>query len=313
MNGCSCRFQFVRIVRIEAADRIRLVVRGPGRPVIHQEGDPRSGVRRQQAIEQDLVTQGYRLLPFDRRSGHDRRAVIREATDRRRPAGRRRPRGRIIRPLPPSAEDLHAAYIPAGRTSPAVAPGCADVHRRRAGGPGPPARRRMDDLRRRPGQPALLGRSIRSTGTTSTSSRWPGASRPTPRPAAGVQLPGDAADGQRRALLDRRHAPRGGRARCRHRRDAVDAQPQRRGQARRSRAAQLSGRGLAYWTDGKRGADRLRDARLPDDRARREDRACRFPAFGKNGIVDLKLEMDQPIDLETGEIGLHARRSSPAT
>ena len=78
----------VRIVRIEdAADRIRLLIRGPGRTTaIHEERDPRSGLRRQQAIEQELVTQGYRLLPFDRRSGHDRRVVIRETTDRRRPA-----------------------------------------------------------------------------------------------------------------------------------------------------------------------------------------------------------------------------------
>ena len=38
---------------------------------------------------------------------------------------------------------------------------------------------------------------------------------------------------------------------------------------------QLSGRGLAYWTDGRDGADRLRHARLPDGRARCEDRASR--------------------------------------
>ena len=43
---------------------------------------------------------------------------------------------------------------------------------------------------------------------------------------------------------------------------------------------QLSGRGLAYWTDGTRGANPLRHARLPPDRARREDRrAC--SGFGR--------------------------------
>jgi quinoprotein glucose dehydrogenase len=31
-----------------------------------------------------------------------------------------------------------------------------------------------------------------------------------------------------------------------------------------------------------------------------------IPSFGKDGMVDLKLENDQEIDLETGEIGLHA-------
>ena len=78
----------VRIIRIEdGADRIQLLVRGPGpTTAIHEDRDPRSGLRRQQAIEQELVAQGYRLLPFDRRSGHDRRVVLRETTDRRRPA-----------------------------------------------------------------------------------------------------------------------------------------------------------------------------------------------------------------------------------
>ncbi len=32
----------------------------------------------------------------------------------------------------------------------------------------------------------------------------------------------------------------------------------------------------------------------------------RVASFGKNGIVDLKQEIDQPIDLVTGEVGLHA-------
>jgi len=67
----------------------------------------------------------------------------------------------------------------------------------------------------------------------------------------------------------------------------------------------LSGRGLAYWTDG-------RESRIVyvtpgyqmialDARTGR-----RVPGFGRNGVVDLKLEMDQPIDLESGEVGLHA-------
>ena len=76
----------------------------------------------------------------------------------------------------------------------------------------------------------------------------------------------------------------------------------RRGQAAPRR---LSGRGLAYWTDG------------------REERIlfvtpgyCLIalvaktgnviPSFGTNGAVDLKMEDDQQIDLITGEVGLHA-------
>ena len=31
-----------------------------------------------------------------------------------------------------------------------------------------------------------------------------------------------------------------------------------------------------------------------------------IPTFGKNGVVDLKLENDQEIDLVTGELGLNA-------
>ena len=44
---------------------------------------------------------------------------------------------------------------------------------------------------------------------------------------------------------------------------------------------QLSGRGLAYWTDGKEDTHPLRHARLPADRARREDRHPRRPASAR--------------------------------
>jgi quinoprotein glucose dehydrogenase len=70
---------------------------------------------------------------------------------------------------------------------------------------------------------------------------------------------------------------------------------------------QLSGRGLAYWSDGK-------EERIfyftPGYRLVCLDAktGARIPSFGKNGIVDLKLEDDQTIlpDLVTGEIGLHS-------
>lgn len=67
----------------------------------------------------------------------------------------------------------------------------------------------------------------------------------------------------------------------------------------------LSGRGIAYWTDG-------RDSRIvyvtPGYQMIALDARTgqRVPGFGKNGVVDLKLENDQEVDLETGEIGLHA-------
>jgi glucose dehydrogenase len=68
---------------------------------------------------------------------------------------------------------------------------------------------------------------------------------------------------------------------------------------------QLSGRGLAYWGDG-------RDERIlyvtPGYRLIALDAKTGIPvsAFGKNGVVDLKLDDDQDMDLVTGEIGLHS-------
>src|SRR5262249_41986609 len=68
---------------------------------------------------------------------------------------------------------------------------------------------------------------------------------------------------------------------------------------------QLSGRGLAYWTDG-------REERIlyvtPGYRliALNAADGVPVPGFGQNGVVDLKLDDDQDIDLQTGEVGLHA-------
>ena len=67
----------------------------------------------------------------------------------------------------------------------------------------------------------------------------------------------------------------------------------------------LSGRGLAYWTDG-------REERIlyvtPGYRLIALDAktGALVPSFGRNGAVDLKTEIDQQIDPITGEIGLHA-------
>ena len=75
----------------------------------------------------------------------------------------------------------------------------------------------------------------------------------------------------------------------------------------RGRAAprRLSGRGLSYWTDGKE--ERVLYV-TPGYQLIALDAATgdRVPGFGKGGIVDLKLEMDQDMDLVTGEAGLHA-------
>jgi quinoprotein glucose dehydrogenase len=68
---------------------------------------------------------------------------------------------------------------------------------------------------------------------------------------------------------------------------------------------QLSGRGLAYWSDGK-------EARIlyvtPGYQLVALDArtGIRVPGFGTNGMVDLKQNNDQTIDPLSSEIGLHA-------
>ncbi|HJT89548.1 MAG TPA: pyrroloquinoline quinone-dependent dehydrogenase [Bryobacteraceae bacterium] len=68
---------------------------------------------------------------------------------------------------------------------------------------------------------------------------------------------------------------------------------------------QLSGRGLAYWTDGREErilyvtpGYRLIALNAKDGNIAR--------GFGDNGVVDLKADDDQEIDPITGEVGLHA-------
>src|SRR5580704_4767842 len=68
---------------------------------------------------------------------------------------------------------------------------------------------------------------------------------------------------------------------------------------------QLSGHGLAYWTDGRE--ERIlyvtTGYRLVALDAKT---GIPVPGFGKSGIVDLKQDDDQEIDLVTGEVGLHS-------
>ena len=72
----------------------------------------------------------------------------------------------------------------------------------------------------------------------------------------------------------------------------------------------LSGRGLAYWSNGKQGA--LKEERIlyvtPGYRLVALDAktGVPVPTFGAKGIVDLKMDDDQVIDLVTGEVGLHS-------
>ena len=77
------------------------------------------------------------------------------------------------------------------------------------------------------------------------------------------------------------------------------------GKRGQSAPRQLSGRGVAYWTDGKE--ERIIYVTPGYQMVALDAKTGqRIPSFGKDGIVDLKLEMDQEMDLETGEVGLHS-------
>ena len=68
---------------------------------------------------------------------------------------------------------------------------------------------------------------------------------------------------------------------------------------------QLSGRGLAYWTDGKQ--ERILYVTPGYRLAALDARTGQLvSAFGSNGIVDLKKDFDQNIDLQKAPVGLHA-------
>jgi quinoprotein glucose dehydrogenase len=67
----------------------------------------------------------------------------------------------------------------------------------------------------------------------------------------------------------------------------------------------LSGRGLAYWSDGVE--ERILYV-TPGYRliALNAKTGLTIPSFGRNGAVDLKLDDDQDLDLDASDIGLHA-------
>src|SRR6185295_16165480 len=69
---------------------------------------------------------------------------------------------------------------------------------------------------------------------------------------------------------------------------------------------QLSGRGLAYWSDGA-SDDRILYV-TPGYRLIALNARTGVPvaSFGEKGVVDLKKDDDQEMDLVTGEVGLHS-------
>ncbi len=104
----------------------------------------------------------------------------------------------------------------------------------------------------------------------------------------------------------RRIAPRGHGARCSFW-QLLWVHGEKEGARSAASPRQLSGRGLAYWTDGKE--ERILYT-TPGYRLIALDAktGALVPTFGKNGAVDLKLDDDQTIqpDLITGEIGIQS-------
>jgi len=67
----------------------------------------------------------------------------------------------------------------------------------------------------------------------------------------------------------------------------------------------LSGRGVGYWTDGT--AERIIYVTIGYQMVSLDAKTGLMdPAFGTNGIVDLKLDDDQTLDLNTADVGLHS-------
>lgn len=67
----------------------------------------------------------------------------------------------------------------------------------------------------------------------------------------------------------------------------------------------LSGHGLAYWTDGRE--ERILYVTIGYQLVALDAKTgARVGSFGKNGIIDLKQDDDQEVDLITGELGLHS-------
>ena len=125
-----------------------------------------------------------------------------------------------------------------------------------------------------------------------------------PRSSPGISIRIDAADGQGRRLLDGGIAPRGGRARRRDGRAALDAQRER-GGARRGRAAAAVGP-RARVLERRRGrrSDPVRHAGLSPDRAERADR--RAGRLVRRARRRRSEERQRPGD------GSHHRRDRPA-
>jgi quinoprotein glucose dehydrogenase len=77
------------------------------------------------------------------------------------------------------------------------------------------------------------------------------------------------------------------------------------GQRAEEAPRKLSGRGLAYWTDGR--VERIVYVTIGYQMIALDAKTGqRVNNFGKAGVVDLKLEDDQEMDPVTGDIGLHA-------
>ena len=150
----------------------------------------------------------------------------------------------------------------------------------------------MADLRRRSREHALLAaRSDQRHQLQQAAAGVPLQDRE-PRPAPRVPVPGHAADGERHGCTSppARAAPRWRSTRPPARCCGCTAS----NEGKRGEAAprQLSGRGLSYWSDGKE--ERIIYVTPGYQMVALDAKTGqRVPSFGTDGIVDLKLDLDQ--------------------
>ena len=124
--------------------------------------------------------------------------------------------------------------------------------------------------------------------------------------AAGVQARRNAVDGQRRVVCDRRHATRGRRARCRRPASCCGCTANARAHAAPTRRASCRAAASPTGPTAKRNASCTSPRDIGSSRSMPRP-ACAVPAFGKDGVVDLKLDdAIRTIDLGDRRDRLHS-------
>ena len=123
-----------------------------------------------------------------------------------------------------------------------------------------------------------------------------------PRTSPRLQPAGQPADDQRPAVLHRRIAPRRRVGRCRNG-ELLWVHRIEEGARADNASRRLSGRGVGYWTDGK-GDERIFYVSIGYQLVGLDAKTgLPLKDFGVNGVVDLKKDNDQQLDLVESDVG----------